>query len=306
MGRCGRHVPTADDSVVVPTHGIPMRSNRGHPVPGGRVRVDGGCPITSGDTEERLERLLRGSAARFVHAGTRAIMTRQFEDTITLPPRAVLGRHRLLRRGFPRAGSLTGYATRLNWPFTGQRDAPAYAREELRAELASAFLGAELGIAHDLEPTRLTLMAIWSCCGTTTGNLPRGAGRPGIAELILDRHPTWRLQDGVCVARTETGGLDDEADAHRQRVIEAPTATDDPAARPDGHRRRPSRGAFTGGPSPPSTTAMRSGRQSARRLSRRVDDALPLSTHSRRRCPSFPPRAFAPARWIPTVCLSLT
>jgi len=99
----------------------------------------------------------------------------------------------------------------------------------------------------------------------------------GIAELILDRHPTWRLQDGVCVARTEPG-LDDEADAHRQRVIEAPTATDDPAARPDV------------APPPPLAAPYRWAFAAVRdsdaipedsplgRLSRRVDDALPLST----------------------------
>ena len=237
-----------------------------------------GLPDHVWDTEERLERLLRGSGARFVHAGTRAYYD-PLEDTITLPPRA---RFRdataFFGVAFHELGHWTGHATRLNRPFTGQRDAPAYAREELRAELASAFLGAELGITHDLEPHAAYLDGYLELLRNDNREIFRAArDAQGIAELILDRHPTWRLQDGVCVARTEPG-LDDEADAHRQRVIEAPTATDDPAARPDV------------APPPPLAAPYRWAFAAVRdsdaipedsplgRLSRRVDDALPLST----------------------------
>lgn len=43
-------------------------------------------------------------------------------------------------------GHWTGHAARLNRDFSGRRGGEAYAREELVAELGSAFLCAELGV----------------------------------------------------------------------------------------------------------------------------------------------------------------
>ncbi|WP_169250379.1 zincin-like metallopeptidase domain-containing protein [Candidatus Competibacter phosphatis] len=222
------------------------------------------------DTEERLERLLRGSGARFVHAGTRAYYD-PLEDTITLPPRA---RFRdaaaFFGVAFHELGHWTGHATRLNRPLTGQRDSPAYAREELRAELASAFLGAELGIAHDLEPHAAYLDGYLELLRNDNREIFRAArDAQGIAELILDRHPTWRLQDGVCVARTEPVP-DDEADAHRHPVIAAPTATDTPTAPSLAAPYRWAFAAVRDSDAIPADSPLG-------RLSRRVDDALPLS-----------------------------
>ena len=224
---------------------------------------------------------MRGSGARFVHVGTRAYYD-PLKDTITLPPRA---RFRdaaaFFGVAFHELGHWTGHATRLNRPLTGQRDSPAYAREELRAELASAFLGAELGIAHDLEPHAAYLDGYLELLRNDNREIFRAArDAQGIAELILDRHPIWRLQDGVCVARTEPVP-DDEADAHRPPVIKAPTATDDPAARPDvaaapslAAPYRWAFAAFRDSDAIPEDSPLG-------RLSRRVDDALPLSTPSR-------------------------
>lgn len=48
-------------------------------------------------------------------------------------------------------GHATGHASRLNRDLTGRYGQEAYAMEELRAELASAFLGAELGLPCELE-----------------------------------------------------------------------------------------------------------------------------------------------------------
>ena len=287
-----------------------------------------GLPDHVWDTEERLERLLRGSGARFVHAGTRAYYN-LLEDTITLPPRA---RFRdataFFGVAFHELGHWTGHATRLNRPLTGQRDSPAYAREELRAELASAFLGAELGIAHDLEPHAAYLDGYLELLRNDNREIFRAArDAQGIAELILDRHPTWRLQDGVCVARTEPVP-DDEADAHSREamtvtgapvttdanfdrhaapdsdhhpVIAAPTATDpasttatdDHAARPDvaaaPSLAAPYRWAFAAfhdSDAIPEDSPLG-------RLSRRIDDALPLSTPLR--AAAVPASASTPA-----------
>ncbi len=269
-----------------------------------------GLPDHVWDAEERLERLLQGTGARFVHEGARAYYD-FLEDTITLPPRA---RFRdaaaFFGVAFHELGHWTGHETRLNRPLTGQRDAPAYAREELRAELASAFLGAELGIVHDLEPHAAYLDGYLELLRNDNREIFRAArDAQGIAELILDRHPIWRLQDGICVARTEPVP-DDEADtdpptvteSSGDTVTEAPITTDrsptpatnDPAARPDTSAApplaAPYRWAFAalheGDPIPADSPLGR--------LSRRVDDALPLATPPRAAAvlATAPPRRF--------------
>lgn len=73
-------------------------------------------------------------------------------DTIQMPPRAA----------FPRAegwaatmlhelGHWTGHPSRLDRNLAGRFGTQAYAMEELRAELASAFIGSELGIPAEID-----------------------------------------------------------------------------------------------------------------------------------------------------------
>jgi len=156
------------------------------------------------EAEDRLERLLHRSGARIVH-GRGGPYYDPVEDFIALPP----------RERFPSAAAFFGVAlhelahwagheTRLNRPFARRRDAPEYAREELRAELASAFLGAELGIRHDLESHAAYLDAYLELLRQDHREIFRAArDAQAIADLILDRHPTWQLKDGVCARRTE-------------------------------------------------------------------------------------------------------
>ena len=181
----------------MPTHGIPCVSNRGHPVLGGRVWVDGGLPDHVWDTEERLERLLRAAARASSMPVPAPIITCPRTPSRCRRAR-VSDATAFFGVAFHELGQhWTGHATRLNRPLTGQRDSPAYAREELRAELASAFLGAELGIAHDLEPHAAYLDGYLELLRNDNREIFRAArDAQGIAELILDRHPTWRLQDG--------------------------------------------------------------------------------------------------------------
>ena len=73
-----------------------------------------------------------------------------------------------------------------------------------RAELASAFLGAELGIRHDLEQHATYLERYLGLLRGDNREIFRASqDAQAIADLILDRHPTWQLEDGVCARRTE-------------------------------------------------------------------------------------------------------
>ena len=180
--------------------------------------------------EDRLERLLHRSGARIVHGGDGAYY-HPVEDFIALPPRQRFpSAAAFFGVAFHELGHWTGHETRLNRPFAARRDAPEYAREELRAELASAFLGAELGIRHDLEQHATYLDRYLGLLRGDHREIFRAArDAQAIADLILDRHPTWQLKDGICARRAEPPA---EAETAADRVPEAapPTETGERAA----------------------------------------------------------------------------
>ena len=195
----GRTVPLLRRHTVfhaAQIEGIPSLEEAYGPVAAGPDRV--------WETEDRLERLLHRSGARIVHGGDRAYYD-PVEDCIALPPRQRFpSAAAFFGVAFHELGHWAGHETRLNRPFARRRDAPEYAREELRAELASAFLGAELGIRHDLESHAAYLERYLGLLRGDHREIFRAArDAQAIADLILDRHPTWQLEDGVCARRTE-------------------------------------------------------------------------------------------------------
>ena len=194
----------------------------------------GGLPDHAWAVEDRLERLLHRSGARIVHGGDRAYYD-PVEDCIALPPRERFpSAAAFFGVTFHELGHWTGHETRLNRPFARRRDAPEYAREELRAELASAFLGAELGIQHDLEQHATYLERYLGLLRGDHREIFRAArDAQAIADLILDRHPTWQLENGVCARRAEPPAeVSAEAAPAADRVPEAapPTETGERAA----------------------------------------------------------------------------
>ena len=266
------------------------------------------------DAEDRLEALLHRSGAHLVHEGSIAYYHPR-EDRIVLPPcerfpdpAAYYG------VAFHELGHWTGHATRLNRPLVTRRDSPEYAREELRAELASAFLGAELGIRHDLESHAAYLDAYLDLLRQDHREIFRAArDAQGIADLILDRHPIWQLQQGACVARTDP--LPDETPIPVGAVHSTHDEENAPAA--DAIPRTPrlesadpvqerSGAAETAPPlAPPfrwAAAALRELEQSGAdggalgRLARRIDAALPMRAAPvpTRPAASAPPGAAAP------------
>lgn len=156
------------------------------------------------DGEAHLEALLARSGATIDHRGYRAYY-QPSEDRIVLPPRARFpSAEAYYGTAFHELGHWTGHEQRLNRPFSFNRSAPDYAREELRAELASAFLNAELGCHHDLEEHAAYLAIYLDLLRQDKKEIFRAAkDAQAIADLILDRHPRLRLEQGVAVPRTE-------------------------------------------------------------------------------------------------------
>ena len=155
------------------------------------------------DAEARLEALLARSGAAIEHRGARAYY-QPSEDRIVLPPRGRFpSAAAYYGTAFHELGHWTGHERRLNRPFSFDRSAPDYAREELRAELASAFLNAELGCQHDLDEHAAYLAMYLELLRQDRKEIFRAAkDAQAIADLILDRHPRLRLEQGMAVPRT--------------------------------------------------------------------------------------------------------
>ncbi|HEK2843881.1 TPA: DUF1738 domain-containing protein [Proteus mirabilis] len=101
---------------------------------------------------ERAENILHQSGAKIEHSEGDRAFYRPSTDSIQLP----------MKEQFPSAdnyyatalhelGHWTGHASRLDRDLANPFGSEAYAKEELRAEIASMILGDELGIGHDPE-----------------------------------------------------------------------------------------------------------------------------------------------------------
>ncbi|HDS7253968.1 TPA: DUF1738 domain-containing protein [Escherichia coli] len=118
-------------------------------------QIDGLPPMVvrqdkSWNSIERAEAILEASGARISHDQVDRAFYRMSTDSIHLPQQA----------SFPTAdnyyatalhelGHWTGHTTRLNRDLAHPFGSEGYAKEELRAEIASMIMGDELGIGHD-------------------------------------------------------------------------------------------------------------------------------------------------------------
>ncbi len=100
---------------------------------------------------EAAERLLLGSGAAIFHDQVNRAFYRISEDAIHLPPQEQFPTpDRYYATALHELGHWTGHESRLAREFLGHPFGSAeYAREELRAEIASYMLGMDLGIGHD-------------------------------------------------------------------------------------------------------------------------------------------------------------
>jgi len=100
--------------------------------------------------QERAENLLAASSARIVHAEGNRACYQPGTDSILLPLRAQFSSpDDYYATALHELGHWTGHSTRLGRDLAHPFGSEGYAREELRAEIASMLLGQELHIGHD-------------------------------------------------------------------------------------------------------------------------------------------------------------
>ena len=99
---------------------------------------------------EMAEKLLKESGARIFNDQVSRAFYRPSSDEIHLPERGQFATpDRYYATALHELGHWTGHESRLDRDLKHPFGSEGYAREELRAELASYMLGAELGIGHD-------------------------------------------------------------------------------------------------------------------------------------------------------------
>lgn len=102
------------------------------------------------DPIERAERILQASNAAIEHGEYDRAFYRMVTDRIHLPHKHQFETpDRYYATALHELGHWTGYESRLNRDLAHPFGSEGYAREELRAEIASMLLGHELGIGHD-------------------------------------------------------------------------------------------------------------------------------------------------------------
>lgn len=100
------------------------------------------------EIRDKRDTLLRNMALGFHEGGNQAYY-RPSDDSITMPPASDFkDNYGYMSVFLHEAGHATGHESRLNRDMTGTFGSDSYAKEELRAEIASAFTSQALGLGH--------------------------------------------------------------------------------------------------------------------------------------------------------------
>lgn len=104
------------------------------------------------EVSEAAERVLSSCGVSIHHDQHDSAYYAPASDSIHLPPRASFARQEdYYEVALHEVGHSTGHSSRLNRNLTGGFGTPEYAREELRAQMCSLYLSAELGVPFNPE-----------------------------------------------------------------------------------------------------------------------------------------------------------
>lgn len=102
------------------------------------------------ERHEIAERILKASGVEIIHKPSERAYYSPSNDHIVLPERSQFkSADMYYATALHELGHATGHESRLNRDLTGSFGSESYAKEELRAEIASMLIGQELQIGHD-------------------------------------------------------------------------------------------------------------------------------------------------------------
>jgi antirestriction protein ArdC len=161
---------------------------------------------------EAADIILKNSGAVVRIGGDRAFYS-PATDHIQLPPEhAFRGPPEFAATALHELAHWTGHPSRLNRDMKARYGSAAYAMEELRAELASAFVASELGIPTDI-PHHASYIASWikSFKDDKREIFRAAADAQRIADMQLGFHPDYAVQAELDLPRPapHTGDIHD-------------------------------------------------------------------------------------------------
>ena len=110
------------------------------------------APEVTWNPNERAEKILKASNAVINHKFGNAAFYSPSTDSITLPERGQFAKASdYYDTALHELGHWTGHESRLNRDLSGRFGTPDYAKEELRAEIASMMLASEIGLPHNTQ-----------------------------------------------------------------------------------------------------------------------------------------------------------
>ncbi|MGI2799920.1 ArdC family protein [Photobacterium damselae] len=110
------------------------------------------APEITWDKNERAEALLQASQANIINDQADRAFYSPFRDEIHLPPQSAFpNQEKYYATALHELGHWTGSEDRLDRDLSGRFGSESYAKEELRAEIASLMIAQETGIAPDTE-----------------------------------------------------------------------------------------------------------------------------------------------------------
>jgi antirestriction protein ArdC len=142
---------------------------------------------------EAAEEIIRNSGALVRHGGDRAFYS-PTTDHIQMPPKeAFKSVEGYAATKLHELGHWTGHESRLARTFGKSFGDEAYAKEELRAELASAFLASELGVSAELENHKNYIASWLEALKNDKREIFRAArDAQKIADYVLGLHPALK------------------------------------------------------------------------------------------------------------------
>jgi antirestriction protein ArdC len=144
---------------------------------------------------EAADIILRNSGVRLCIGGDRAFYS-PATDHIQLPPeRAFRGPTEYFTTALHELAHSTGHPSRLNRDLKTRYGSAAYAMEELRAEIASAYVASELGLPPDI-PQHASYIASWikPLKDDKREIFRAAADAQRIADMLLSFHPDYAAQ----------------------------------------------------------------------------------------------------------------